>query len=48
LPWIKGGLDRFAIAHDIKIGYFKALKGNVYKVMIFDYNMTEVVKKCST
>jgi hypothetical protein len=24
---------------------FKALKGDVYKVTIFDYNITELVKK---
>jgi hypothetical protein len=42
------GWTRFAILHDIKIGYFmafKALKGDVYKVTIFDYNITELVKK---
>lgn len=43
------GWPGFAIAHDIKIGYFitfKVLKGDVFKVTIFDYNMTEVVKRC--
>jgi hypothetical protein len=25
---------------------FKVLKGYVYKVTIFDYSMTKVVKKC--
>jgi hypothetical protein len=43
------GWPGFAIAHEIKIGYFltfKVLRGNIYKVTIFDYSMTEVVKKC--
>jgi hypothetical protein len=43
------GWPRFSIAHDIKIDYFttcKMLKGDVYKVTIFDYDMTEVVKWC--
>jgi hypothetical protein len=42
-------LAGFAIANKIKIGYFltfKTLKSNVYKVTIFDYPMTEIVKKC--
>jgi hypothetical protein len=25
---------------------FKVLKGDVYNVTMFDYNMTKVVKKC--
>jgi hypothetical protein len=48
LQWIKGA-NCFAIAHQIKIGYFltsKTLKGNVYKVTLFDYSMNEVVKNC--
>jgi hypothetical protein len=35
-------LAGFAIAHEIKIGYFmpfKALKNDAYKVTIFDYSM---------
>jgi hypothetical protein len=42
------GWAEFSIAHDIKIDYFmtsKVLKGHMYKVNIFVYNMTEVVKK---
>ena len=43
------GWPSFAIAHQIKIGYFmtfKVMKGDIFKVTIFDYNMTELVKKC--
>jgi hypothetical protein len=43
------GWAGFAITHEIKIGYFltfKALKNDAYKVTIFDYSMTEIVKKC--
>jgi hypothetical protein len=42
-------LAGFAIANNIKIGYFltfKIFKSNVYKVTIFDYPMTKIVKKC--
>jgi hypothetical protein len=42
------GWAGFAIVHEIKIGYsltFKVLKKDVYKVTIFDYSMTEIVKK---
>ncbi|KAK1663086.1 hypothetical protein QYE76_051245 [Lolium multiflorum] len=44
------GWASFSITHEIKIGYlltFKALKKDAYKVIIFDYSMTEIVKKCS-
>jgi hypothetical protein len=40
----------FAISRDIKVLYFmtfKTLKDDVYKVTIFDYNMTEVAKNCA-
>jgi hypothetical protein len=43
------GWPGFAIAYEIKIGYFltfKVLSDNIYKVTIFDYSITEVVKKC--
>ena len=43
------GWPGFAIAHQIKIGYFltfKVLRGDIYKVTIFDYYMTEVVTRC--
>ena len=43
------GWSGFAIAHQVKIGYFltyKMLKGDMFKVTIFDYTMTEVMKKC--
>jgi hypothetical protein len=39
----------FAIAHQIKIGYFmtfKVIRGDVFKVTVFDYTMTEVVQRC--
>jgi hypothetical protein len=39
----------FSVAHDIKINYFitlKVLKGGVFKTTIFDYIMTELVKRC--
>jgi hypothetical protein len=51
---IKVAMDQgwpcFSIANQIKISYFltfKVLMGDIYKVTIFDYSMTEVVKKCS-
>jgi hypothetical protein len=40
---------RFSIAHQIKIGYFmtfKMLRGDIFKVTIFNYTMTEVVQRC--
>jgi hypothetical protein len=43
------GYTGFTIVYNIKIRYFmtfKALKGDVFKVMIFDYIMTKVAKKC--
>ena len=43
------GWHDFAIAHQIKIGYFltfKVPRGDIYKVNVFDYSMTEVVTKC--
>jgi hypothetical protein len=51
---IKAAMDQgwpcFAIANQTKISYFLTfnfLKENIYKVTIFNYSMTEVVKKCS-
>jgi hypothetical protein len=41
-------LGSISIARDIKIGHFmtfKVLKGDVYKITIFDYSMNDVVKK---
>jgi hypothetical protein len=43
------GWPGFGIAHEIKIGYFltfKMLRGDVFKVTVFDYTMTEVVQRC--
>lgn len=43
------GWPGFAIGHQIKIGFFltfKMLKGDTFKVTIFDYNITEVIKRC--
>jgi hypothetical protein len=46
---IDQGCPIFSITHDIKIGYFitfKVLRSDVFKVTIFDYIMTEMVKRC--
>jgi hypothetical protein len=37
------------VAHEIKIAYFltfKVMKGDIYNVTVFDFSMTEVVRKC--
>jgi hypothetical protein len=42
------GWTGFAIAHDIKNWYLltlKMLKSDVYKVTIFNYSMSEIIKK---
>jgi hypothetical protein len=43
------GWSGFSIAHQVKIGYFmtfKVMRGDIFKVAIFDYTMTEVVQRC--
>jgi hypothetical protein len=43
------GWPGFAIAHQVKIGYFMTFKvprGDVFKVTIFKYTMTEVIQRC--
>jgi hypothetical protein len=42
-------LARFAVAHNLKIGYllfFKKLTAREYRVVIFDYSCCEVVGRC--
>uniref|UniRef100_A0ACD5WJ99 Uncharacterized protein n=1 Tax=Avena sativa TaxID=4498 RepID=A0ACD5WJ99_AVESA len=46
---LEQGWPGFAIAHQVKIGFFltfKMLKGDMFKVTIFDYTMTKDLKKC--
>jgi hypothetical protein len=43
------GWHGFAIAHQIKMGYFltfKVMRGDIFNVTIFDDTMTEVVQRC--
>ena len=40
------GWPAFAIAHNLKIGYFLTLTAKVYKVVIFNYSCAEVVERC--
>jgi hypothetical protein len=46
IVYLDQGWLGFSIAHQVKIGYFmifKVMTGDIFKVTIFDYTMTEVV-----
>jgi hypothetical protein len=44
--YLDQGLARFSIAYNIKDRLLQGIRGNIFNVTIFDYNMIEVVKRC--
>jgi hypothetical protein len=46
---LEAGRSKFAVAHNLKIGYllfFKNLTAREYRVVVFDYSCCEVVGRC--